>query len=194
MKILSQSLRASIAALEAARMIATRRMEAPEGFDPQAAATTINNYSTERAQVNPPNYSPLKPNQYEGRVRMAMFTRVYATEAAGDTTALCVIPKGARILRIIESVSATTGSATLSFGLMDKLLSGFIDTANSVSDSTTFFSAAAAQTTTAQVEVANTQALNWLYATQKECYLTVTTAAAAMAGQTLMGYLLYSVD
>ena len=191
---ISQSLAKSIAILEASRLMLTRRMEAPEGFDPMAAATTINNYSTERAQVNPPNYSPLKPNQYEGRMRIAMFTRQYATEAAGDSTALCVLPKGARVLRIVASVSATTSTATLSFGLMGKNLTGFIDDVNSTSDSTTFFSAAAAQTTTALFEAANTQALNWLYQTLKECYVTVTTGTAAMANQLLTGVVYYVVD
>jgi hypothetical protein len=157
------------------------------------AATVIDNYSTEVAQGNPPNYAPLKPNQHSGRVRVAAFTRVYVTESAGDDTALCILPKGARIIGGYACVDATTGTATLSFGIAAKDGTGVID-ASSTSDSKTFFKAAAAITDTAKVDLCATQALNFLYETQKEVYVTVTTAAASMSNQTLKGCIMYVVD
>lgn len=161
-------------------------------------ATTIDNYSTELGQTSPGNpqlYVPLKANQQGGRVRVVTFTRVYGTEAAGDDTALCKLPKGARILSGIAQVSATTGSATLAFGLMGADGSGYISADNSTTaDNTAILKAAAAITTTAQVALAATVALQSMVETEKELYVTVTTAAAAMAGQTLSGYILYAVD
>jgi hypothetical protein len=160
-------------------------------------ATTIDNYSTELGQTAPGSpqlYAPVKPNQHRGKVRMSSFTRVYATEAAGDDTALCIIPKGARILGGKAAVSATTGSATLSYGLMAKNGSGYLDAALSVADNVAYLKAAAAQTTTTPVDLAATVALGMLYETEKELYVTVTTAAAAMAGQTLSGYIMYVVE
>jgi hypothetical protein len=157
-------------------------------------ATTIDNYSTELAAGRPPNYAPLSPNKYEGRMRISMFTRVYTTEAAGDDTALCELPKGARIISGVAQVSATTGSATLAFGLMAKDGSGYLDAALSVADDTAILKAAAAITTTAQVALAATVALKSLYETEKQLYVTVTTAAAAMAAQTLSGWIQYVVD
>lgn len=160
--------------------------------------SAINNYSTELAQTSPGNpqlYAPLKPNQQGGRVRIATFTRVYGTEAAGDNTALCKLPKGARIITGIAQVSATTGTATLAFGLMGTDASGYISADNTTTaDNTAALKAAAAITTTAQVALAATVALYSNVETEKELYVTVTTAAAAMASQTLSGYILYAVD
>lgn len=194
-KQFSKSLLMSIAALEAAIAVASARSQAPEGYDPQNG-TTINSYSTEVNQGLPPNYAPLKPNQREGRIRISSFTRVYTTEAAGDNTALCLLPKGARVVKFEVAVSATTGTATLAFGLMGKDLNGNIDDTSgaTVVDNVAFFAAAAAITTTPKVDLANTIALNWLYETKKEVYVTVSTAVAAMAGQTLRGYVAYVVD
>jgi hypothetical protein len=158
------------------------------------AATVIDGYGTELAQIQPPAYSPLKPNQREGRVRVAAFTKVFATEAAATDIALCELPAGARILSGEVNVSATTGLATLSFGLMAKDGSGLIDKANTVSDAVASVAAAAAITTTALVPIFATQALLRYYETEKPLFVTCTTAAAAMAGQTLKGVILYVVD
>lgn len=157
-------------------------------------ATVIDGYSVELAGIQPPTYAPLKPNQYEGRIRVAYFTKTFASEAAGLDLALCAIPKGARILFGSFWVSASTGTATLSIGLMDKAGTGFIDAALSVSDNVAFFLAAAAVTETTEQRFANSIALNFGYETEKECYLTLTTAAAAMGTQSLRGYLAYTVD
>lgn len=158
------------------------------------AATVINSYSTQLAQVQPPNYAPLKPNEYEGRVRVAHFTKVFATEASGEDVALVALPKNARIINGTFYVSASTGTATLAFGLMDKAGSGFIDAAGVVSDNIAFFLAAAAVTVLTEQRFAATIALNYGYETEKEVYVTVSTGTAAMAGQTLKGHVLYVVD
>lgn len=157
-------------------------------------ATVIDGYSAELAQVNPPNYSPLKPNQENGRVRMSFFTKTFASEAAGLDLALCKLPKGARIVGGEISFSASTGTATIAVGLMGKDGSGFIDAANSVSDNTALLLAAAAITTTPVVRLANTQALSYGYETEKELYVTLTTAVAAMGTQVLKGHIAYIVD
>lgn len=157
------------------------------------AATTINSFSAELTQVQPPNYSPIKTNQQAGRVRTFNFTRVFASEASGQNIALATIPKGARILGGEICVSATMGSCTFALGIAAKDGTGVID-ASATSDSTNFFLAAVALTTTAQTPFAITQALNYLYETQKEVYLTLTLGAASAGTQTLMGSIRYVVD
>jgi secreted trypsin-like serine protease len=158
------------------------------------AATVINSYSAELTQIQPPLYAPLPPNKQHGRIRVAYFTKVFATEAAGEDVALVTIPKGARLLSGQITVSATTGTATLSVGLMGKDGTGFIDAAGSVSDDVAACLAAAAITTTPKVPFLQTQALKYGYETEKELYLTLTTAVAAMAAQTITGHLEYAVD
>lgn len=157
-------------------------------------AITIDSYSTELAQVAPPNYAPLKANQQHGRLRIAVFTKQFATEAIGEDVALCKLPKGARILGGAISVSATTGSATLSVGLKGADNSGFIDSANTVADDVDSLLGAAAITTTPKVALANSQALFLGYETEKEVIVTLTTAADAMANQLVKGYVEYAVD
>lgn len=157
-------------------------------------ATVIDRYGSELTQVNPPNYAPLKPNEYEGRVRIARWSVVFTTDAAGTDVALHVLPKNARVINGTFYVSASTGTATLAIGLMGKDGSGFIDAANTVSDLVTFFLAAAAVTVLTEQRYANTLALNYGYETEKECYVTLTTGTAAMAGQTVRGHTLYVVD
>jgi len=158
------------------------------------AATAINDYGDELTLNRPPLYAPMAPNVHLGRIRSSFFTMTFATESAGLDVALAVIPKGARILGGTFCVDATTGSATLSFGLMGTDGSGFIDAAGTVSDAVASLKAAAAHTTTAQANLAVTQALLYGYVTEKELYLTVTTAAAAMAAQALKGHIEYVID
>lgn len=158
------------------------------------AATVIDDYSDELTPHVAPLYEPLQPNESHGRVRQAFFTFTAGTEAAGLDVALAIIPKGARILEGTVSVSATTGSATLAFGLAARDGSGYIDAADSVSDGTALLKAAAAITTTAKADLAATQALYYGYETEKELYLTMTTAAAALASQVIKGHILYVVD
>lgn len=157
-------------------------------------ATTIDDYGDELTANRPPLYAPLKPNQQHGRERICFFTFTAGTESAGLDVALAVIPKGARILEGTISVSATTGSATIALGLMAKDGSGYIDAAASVADGVALLLAAAAITTTAKVAFAATQALYYGYEAEKELYLTMTTAAAALASQTIKGHIRYVLD
>jgi len=158
------------------------------------AQTVIDSYSAELTQGLPPLYAPVKTTQLQGRVRIATFTRQYVTEAAGDDTALVVLPKGAKILNIHLQLSASSGAATLAVGIAGKDKTGFIDGPGTISDSNAFFRAAAALTVTTDTVCGDTQALNTMYETLKEVWITITTAAAAMANQLLTGYVLYVVD
>jgi len=162
-------------------------------------ATTIDNYSTELGQTAPGNpqlYAPLEPNQLRGKVRISTFTRVYASETAGDDTALCLIPKGARILSGSIVISATGGSTTFAVGLMGADGSGYIDdtVGATVADNTGLLLAAQTITSTAKVELAATTALSYLYETKKNLYVTITTAAATIGTQTIKGHISWVVD
>lgn len=184
-----------VAQTRAAGILKQRRSEAPLGFDP-LNATTIDGYSAELVTVQPPLYAPLKPNQVGGRVRMAFFTKTFAAEASGTDLALCVIPKGARLLNGVFQFSATLGgTATVSFGLMGKDLSGYITSDNSTTaDGVALLMAALASSSTAKQVFLATGVLYFGYETQKELYLTLTTAAASMSTQVLTGYIEYVVD
>lgn len=155
---------------------------------------TIDSYSNELASVQPPLYAPLQPNELHGRKRIAFFTKTFASEAAGEDVALCVIPKGARIIGGAISFSATTATAQISCGLKGKDNSGYIDAALSVADDVDAVLAAAAITTTPKVALANSQALFYGYETEKELYLTLTTSVAGMGTQVLKGHIEYVVD
>jgi hypothetical protein len=173
------------------------------------AATTITSYSTELTQTSPGSpqlYAPLKPNQHRGKVRMSSFTLVLASQASGTSFAVAIIPKGARILGGILAASGTlANSATLAVGLAAKDGTGLIDDGTAVqpdlgaatgtaeSDQTACLKAAAAQGAT-QVPFAITQALGYLYETQKELYLTLTTGTGTVATETVTGHVLYVVE
>lgn len=158
------------------------------------AATVLDGYSVELAQIQPPNYAPLQPNKYEGRIRVSHFTKTFASESAGLDLGLVILPKGARILGGGAWISASSGSATISFGLMDPLGTGYIDKALSVSDGTAYLKALAAMTATTVYPLADGTALYYGYECEKQLYVTLTTAAAAMGTQTMKGHIIYAVD
>lgn len=157
-------------------------------------ATTIDARSVELAQVLPPNFAPLKPNQEHGRKRVATFHYTFASQAAGHDVALCKLPKGARIIGGSITVSATMATCQISLGVMGADENGFIDAAGSVADDVDFLLAAVAITTTPKVLFAQTQALNYLYETEKELYVTLTTSVAAAGAQVVKGSIEYVVD
>ena len=158
------------------------------------SATTIDGYGAELAAVQPPNYAPLKPNQMEGRLRVAYFTKVLASQASGFDCAVVKIPKGARLLGGGIIASATlANSATIAVGLMGADASGYIDAANSVSDDVAALKAAAALGAT-MTGFCLTQALKFGYETEKELYLTFTTGTGTVSTETISGYLYYVVD
>lgn len=161
---------------------------------------TGSNYSAELMRVPPQSvtYSPLKPSEEHGRVRMAYFTRAVAAEAQNTLIGLCKIPKNARVLKGKFSKSATTG-ATVNYdiGLCGKDNSGYIDdtVGATVADAPAHFGNIA-NTTAAQVaDFADTAAQNMGYTLVKDCYLTLTVKDAAVsAAATISGYVLYVVD
>lgn len=173
------------------------------------SATTISGYSTELNQTSPGSpqlYAPLKANQHRGKVRMSSFTLVLASQVSGTSFAVVKIPKGARILGGFLAASATlANSATLAVGLAAVDGTGLIDDGTAVqpdmgaatgtpeSDQTACLKAAAAQGTT-QVGFALTQALGYLYETQKEVYLTLTTGTGTVSTETVTGHVLYVVE
>lgn len=159
------------------------------------SATVLAGYGNELNQVQPPVYAPLKPNQQGGRLRTATFSKTFASEAAGLNIALALIPRGSRIIGGQFQFSASLGgTTTVSLGLMDKAGSGTIDTAASVSDNVAALYAATALTATTKQEIAATQALKYGYETEKDLYLTLTTAAGSMGTQVLQGHVTYVLD
>lgn len=147
-------------------------------------------------------------NVSRSRVVVAPFIWTAASEASGTTVNLAVIPKGARLLTASVAASGTlANSAQISFGLAAKDNSGYIDdvaSGSSIStagaavttaqaDSTTCLKAAAAQGAT-QVGFVLTSALGFLYETQKELYLTLTTSVGQVSTEVVRGYITYAVD
>lgn len=170
------------------------------------AATVINSYSDELEANLAPLYAPLKPNQYEGRVRTANFRITLAAQAAGEDIAACRLPKGARILGGEIAASATlANSAQVSVGLAAVDGTGLIDDGTALqpdggaasgtpeSDQVACLKAAAVLGAT-QVPFAITQALGYLYETQKELYLTLTTSVGTVATEVITGSVRYVVD
>jgi hypothetical protein len=175
------------------------------------ATTTITNYSVELNQGppgNPQTYLPIRPNQFMGRCRISTFTYTAASDQ-NISNALCIIPQGSRILSFKYAISASSGSATFSFGLCGADGNGNIDdgTVNGilgpdssgavVADNTTFFGAAAANTTANTFVEVITGAANsgWLFQTAKKVYLTMTvTNTAALTTQKFTGYVMWVDD
>lgn len=178
------------------------------------AATTISGYSTQLGQTAPgapQTYGPVAANWSYGKLRVGAFRLVLASQAAGTSFAVAIIPKGARILSGILAASATlANSATLSVGLAGKDASGYIDDAvaggpgltpagaavtvgTPIDDAVACLKAAAAQGAT-QVPFAITQALGYLYETAKEVYLTLTTGTGTVATEVVTGHVIYVVD
>lgn len=171
------------------------------------ATTTISAYADDLELSRPPLYGPLKTNRQEGRVRTANFKLTLASEASGTSFAVAKLPAGARILRGTLAASATlANSATLAVGLaavdgtgvIHPLTAGGYDTTDTavaadVSDGTALLKAAATQGTT-QVPFAITRALGYLYETQKEVWLTLTTGTGSVTTEIVFGNIDYVVD
>lgn len=181
------------------------------------SATTITGYSTELNQGppgSPQTYQPLKPNQHQGRVRMASFSLTLASQVSGTSFAVMIVPKGARIISGGIIASATlANSATLAVGLAGAPNIGGVATGNiddtatgvatvttagaastgSQSDAVACLKAAAVQSTTF-VGFALTQALAYLYEVQKDCFITLTTGTGTVATEKVTGHVFYSLD
>jgi len=165
------------------------------------AATVINSYSDAYgALINgvaqgasgagqmPPS------NQSRGKTTVGAFTVTLASQVAGEDIALVKIPKGARLLHGTIVASATlANSAQISVGLMGADGTGFLDAAGTVSDDVAALKAAAVQSTT-KISFLLTPALKFMYLTEKELWLTITTSVGTVATEVVTGYIEYVVD
>lgn len=161
-------------------------------------AIAVTTYSNELNRVPPQSvtYSPLRPYEFHGRVRMAAFTVALLAQAQNSVIALHNIPKNARIIRGYIYVSAGPG-ANVNFDLGLIGSNGFIDdTAGAtVADTAAFLGNFAPANAAAAGNYANTYAFNTMYVAKKALQLiaTVKTAAVSVAG-VLTGYTEYVVD
>lgn len=152
------------------------------------AATTIDSYADELESYIDDG-ERMDTNLSLGKLHVIPFVVTLASQAAGEDIALAIIPKGARIITGSIVASATlSNSAQISIGLADRGGSGYLDAADSVSDSVTYLKAAAVQSTT-QVGFALTSALGFLYETEKELWLTCTTSVGTVGTEVLKGYI-----
>ena len=121
-------------------------------------------------------------------LRRCSFTVTLATQATGEDILIGFIPKGATFFGGTHVSSATlANSATTAIGLKGVDESGFIDSANSVSDSISLAKAAAALSTTL-VTFGTTNALYYGYVAQKDLYLTLTTGTGTVATEVITGW------
>lgn len=152
---------------------------------------------------------PAAGNLSRNRTMTAAFIWTCASEASGTVVGVVKLPKGARLISGWIIASATlANSATLAVGLAAVDGTGITDPATeawyktdgtagtigtTVADSTTCLKAAAAQGTT-KVEFLVTTALGFLYETQKELWLTLTTGTGTVSTEIVRGYINYAVD
>ena len=173
------------------------------------AATTISTYSDAlESQVGASN-TQAPANLSRSKLITAPFKWTCAAEASGTSIAVAKIPKGARLISGVLAASATlANSATLAVGLAAvdglgnisdattawDLTTGSAGTVGTVeSDSTVCLKAAAVQGAT-QVGFCLTSALGFLYETQKEVWLTLTTGTGSVTTEFVRGYITYAVD
>ena len=160
-------------------------------------AITINYYGTEMTQVRAQGNAPLKPNELNGRVRIARFNfTVPSGDAAdGSNVAVIVLPKGARIMGGVVKGEALGNSSVMDVGLRGNDGSGFINTDNDVADDDDFFLAAGATNGAFNLTFADTTARNYGYELQKECQLVLTADTGAWdPGQDIVGHVEFVVD
>lgn len=157
-------------------------------------------YSAELTRIPPVSvaFSPLRPNEAHGRMRMAFFTRAILAEAQNAVIALCNIPKNARIMRGFIFTSATPG-ATVNFdiGLVGRNLNGFIDdtVGATVADNNSYLGNFAPAAAAASGNFANTVAFHNGYIAAKDLILCAQVKGAAVtAASNLTGYVEYVVD
>lgn len=108
--------------------------------------------STQFAQIQPPTYAPLKPNEREGRKRVLFAEIVFSGALNGDTIQWFKLPHGARVTggRLIGNANGT--SVTFTLGDQGNANTG-------VSANTSRYLAATSYAAAATTEVANTYAL-----------------------------------
>lgn len=160
------------------------------------------NFSAELNRIPPQSvtYSPLKPSEQHGRIRIAYFTRAVAAEAQNAVVGLCKIPKGARFLIGYFMKSATAGATVnWDFGLVGADNNGFIDDTSgaTVADSaaTAWFGNIANTTAESVANFGTVPSAKKGYTLTKDCLLVLTVKGAAVtAAATLTGYVEYVLD
>lgn len=160
------------------------------------AITNIDSYEDNIEAENnfaadPSSY--IAPASFPGKtsgipLRRCSFTITLASQTTGEDILIGFIPKGATFFGGTHVASATlSNSAQTSIGLKGADESGFIDSANSVSDSVTLVKAAAALSTTL-VTLGTTNALYYGYVAQKDLYLTLTTSVGTVGTEVITGW------
>ncbi len=171
------------------------------------AKTTITTYSDEIQEfIETGDVAP--GDLSRAKLYCAPFRHTFSGETAGQSAALAILPKGARLLSGVLAASAPVadGDASISVGLAGRDGSGYVDstagtvqsyaggtTTGPLTDSVDCFKAAAAQSTT-KVEFCLTNALGYTYKLQKECWLTITISDLPATTEVLNGYILYAID
>lgn len=129
-------------------------------------------------------YTPLKPNQLEGRVRVAWFTKEVTASAPvsnGDVIYATKLPKGARVLLGQVSHDAMGTSTTMSVGCVGSATK--YKAATAVASAGSFFFAQGADEHGLEVSTDNDQII-------------MLTAGGAnyTAARTIKGFILYVID
>lgn len=162
------------------------------------AAPTL--FSDQLAKLPPQtqNYTPLRPSELHGRVRIGYFSRSLLAEAQNSLIGLTIIPKNARILESKITTSATPGaSVNFDLGLSARNGNGNIDDTSgaTVADAPAYLGNFAPAGAAAKGVFADTAAFHQGYLTTKDLILTATVKTAAVtAASILAGYVLYVVD
>lgn len=160
------------------------------------AITNINSYEdgiqAENNFADDPS-SYIAPASFPGKtsgipLRRCSFTITLAAQTAGEDILIGFIPKGATFFGGTHVASATlANSAKTEIGLKGADESGYIDSANSVSDGVALVKANAVLSTTL-VTFGTTNALYYGYVAQKDLYLTLTTSVGDVATEVITGW------
>lgn len=162
--------------------------------------------SQQMNQIAEPNYTPLKANEWGGRVRIAWFEWDNATDnatpggtfAQNDYVTLGILPAGARILHGRVYFGDFGTSVTADIGLFATDGTGYITTDGSTTADDEDWLGAAIDVATAAgaSDFANTAALHMGYVLEKECYLRAKFEGGNPIDTTCVfnGYVLYVTD
>ena len=159
----------------------------------------IDSYSTELTAIRAEGNGKLKPNEFQGRVRIARFSYIVPVggEADDNHIALCRLPNGARIMGgVFKTSDMGASSEAVDIGLRGLDGSGYISADDSTdADDDDKFLAAGAVDDISNLAFAHTVALGYGYELEKDCHLvaTVETDAWAAAG-TVVGHVEYVLD
>ena len=129
------------------------------------------------------SYAPLKPNQLEGRVRVANFAKTIDGSNPvnnGDTLYLTKLPKGARVLLGQLSFSALGASATAAIGIIGSAT--LFKAATSVTSAGSFMFAQGVNETNIEITTDDGQTIM------------LTAGGANFASGTIKGWVMYAID